>query len=294
MTMHIITTQGERHLYEALPHIKEKPERWRSIYLNFQALDESYRDGVRTQVMINTIKELLRDQEGRVYLCADGDIFMLFKGVPAKILEMVSAHMHDLFDLSQKVTADKESIAFCTIYDLSIDWMPFYEVCRNKYLVLQSNKNKETDKVEPAITKEAPIPRTIDKGLINRIKQQRDKREKAHVLLVEDDVFSRRLVKNILSDYQVLEAGSGQEALRLYATHAPEIVFLDIDLPDFSGHVVLQQIYDADPEAHVIMLSGNSYKEYILAAMEEGAKGFITKPFPRDKVLHYMQQYRKA
>jgi DNA-binding NtrC family response regulator len=56
-----------------------------------------------------------------------------------------------------------------------------------------------------------------------------------------------------------------------------------------NGHVILQEIVSFDPDAFVVILSGNSFKENIIAALEDGAQGFVTKPFTKDKLLHYIE-----
>ena len=111
------------------------------------------------------------------------------------------------------------------------------------------------------------------------------------VLLVEDDPFTRRLVVNALkADFDVWEAEDAAHAYQMYGTHAPDAVLLDIELPDSNGHVVLSKLLRLDREAFVVMLSANSVKENILAALEKGAQGFITKPFAKEKLMHYMRQ----
>ena len=79
-----------------------------------------------------------------------------------------------------------------------------------------------------------------------------------------------------------------------YVTHAPDVLFLDIELPDITGHDVLQKVLEMDPDAFVIMLSGNGNKENIFKAMKTGAKGFVGKPFTKDKLLQYILKCPKA
>jgi two-component system chemotaxis response regulator CheY len=92
----------------------------------------------------------------------------------------------------------------------------------------------------------------------------------------------------------VLEAGDCATALHLYAMHAPDATFLDIELPDANGYTVLKQCVAADKAAFIVMLSANSVKEHILASLEEGAQGFVTKPFTKEKLIHYLNMCETA
>jgi two-component system chemotaxis response regulator CheY len=110
------------------------------------------------------------------------------------------------------------------------------------------------------------------------------------VLLVEDDPVSLHLTRKALgTECQVITAQNGMEARNAYVLNAPDLVFLDIGLPDVDGHKVLERLLALEPGAHVIMLSGNSYRQEIVKAVQAGAKGFIGKPFTREKLLQALR-----
>ena len=75
-----------------------------------------------------------------------------------------------------------------------------------------------------------------------------------------------------------------------YVNKAPDVLFLDIGLPDINGHEVLEKLFKLDPDAYVVMFSGNGDKENIMKAVELGAKGFVGKPFSQEKLLQYIQK----
>ncbi len=79
-------------------------------------------------------------------------------------------------------------------------------------------------------------------------------------------------------------------ALDKYTNIAPDILFLDINLPDVTGHELLEKILILDPDAYVIMLSGNCDRDNITQAISKGAKGFIAKPFTKDKLFQYIDR----
>jgi len=110
-----------------------------------------------------------------------------------------------------------------------------------------------------------------------------------NILIVEDDGFSRKLIRNILNkEYEVIDVEDGKDALQSYALISPDVTFLDIDLPDVSGHEILTTILKIDPEAYIVMLSGNSDQDNVIRAIKAGAKGFVTKPFQKDRLFKYI------
>lgn len=80
----------------------------------------------------------------------------------------------------------------------------------------------------------------------------------------------------------------GKASTISYVEHAPDIVFLDIHLPDMDGRELLKQIREFDGDAYVVMLSGDSLPRNVIETKKAGAAGFITKPFNKEKVMHYI------
>jgi two-component system, chemotaxis family, chemotaxis protein CheY len=118
-------------------------------------------------------------------------------------------------------------------------------------------------------------------------------RRKGHrrpcVLVVEDDRFMSAMVKQLLEDTcEVKVVQTGEEAAQAYPSLAPDIIFLDIDLPDMDGFEVLRRLQAMDPRAFIVMFSGNSYQDNLCQALQEGAKGFIAKPFTRQALINYL------
>jgi len=74
-----------------------------------------------------------------------------------------------------------------------------------------------------------------------------------------------------------------------YMTYQPDVVFLDINLPDKNGYEVLQWIMRNDPGANVVMFSSNDHMDNITDALDAGASGFIGKPFIKKQLLDYIQ-----
>jgi DNA-binding NarL/FixJ family response regulator len=101
------------------------------------------------------------------------------------------------------------------------------------------------------------------------------------VLIVDDHSGVRTGIKNLLNaakDMVVVgEGGNGAEAIELAATRNPDILLLDIELPDQRGDMVMRHIHDTQPEMKVLAVSSYSDRDYILGMLENGASGYITK-----------------
>jgi two-component system chemotaxis response regulator CheY len=135
----------------------------------------------------------------------------------------------------------------------------------------------------------------IPPELVKTLPQRRAARKALRVLIVEDDPFSRMLIGSALAqDCSLSYVETGENAVREYLDKAPDIVFMDVDLSDVSGYDVLIRIQGLDPGAFIVMLCGNGLREHVLRAIGSGAKGFVGKPFTREKLLHYIARCPKA
>ncbi|MGE5582812.1 MAG: response regulator [Bacillota bacterium] len=108
------------------------------------------------------------------------------------------------------------------------------------------------------------------------------------ILLVDDATIIRMILRKIFTEagYEIIgEASSGAEGVRKYQELKPDLVTMDITMPDMSGIKALKYIKEKDPNAKVIICSAMGQKSLIFEAMQEGAVSFITKPFDEKKIL---------
>ena len=105
--------------------------------------------------------------------------------------------------------------------------------------------------------------------------------EQIRVLIVDDHSGVRRGIRNLLQAAKdiiiVGEGGNGAEAIELAATRNPDILLLDIELPDQRGDAVMRHIHKVQPDMKVLAVSSYSDRDYILGMLENGASGYITK-----------------
>ncbi|MDA3130603.1 response regulator [Aliibacillus thermotolerans] len=108
------------------------------------------------------------------------------------------------------------------------------------------------------------------------------------VLIVDDAAFMRMMIKDILekNGYEVAgEAKDGKEAVELYQELNPDLVTMDITMPEMDGITALKEIKKLDPNAKVIMCSAMGQQAMVIDAIQAGAKDFVVKPFQADRVL---------
>ena len=119
----------------------------------------------------------------------------------------------------------------------------------------------------------------------------------ATVLLVEDERKLRDLVRSYLerAGFTVLSTGSGAEALTLAASGSPDLVVLDLGLPDIPGETVARELRSAGGGVPVLMLTAKSGEEDRIRGLELGADDYVTKPFsPRELVLRVQAILRRG
>ncbi len=112
------------------------------------------------------------------------------------------------------------------------------------------------------------------------------------VLVVDDAAFMRVSIKNMLSkhNYEVVgEAENGKVALAKYQELSPDIVTMDITMPEMDGLESLKKILALNPAANVVMVSAMGQESMVREAVLTGAKGFIVKPFKEDIILAALQ-----
>jgi two-component system nitrogen regulation response regulator NtrX len=109
----------------------------------------------------------------------------------------------------------------------------------------------------------------------------------ADLLLVDDEPAIRRVLRQLFEyeGHQVREAGSGTEALRRVREEVPDLVFLDVRMPEMDGMEVLRRLLSQQPELHIIMMSGHGTIQSALEATREGALDFLEKPLDTDRLL---------
>ena len=114
----------------------------------------------------------------------------------------------------------------------------------------------------------------------------------ARVLVVDDAMFMRMTIKKMLeaNGHSVAgEAGNGVEAVKKYMEIKPDVVLLDITMPEMNGVDALKRIKEADAKARVIICSAMGQQAMVAQAIQNGAKDFVVKPFEESRLVAAVQ-----
>ena len=114
-----------------------------------------------------------------------------------------------------------------------------------------------------------------------------------NILISDDAAFMRMMIKDILTKngYNVVgEAENGKVAVDKYTELKPDLVLMDITMPEMDGIESLKAIRAKDPNACVIMCSAMGQQAMVIEAIQSGAKDFIVKPFQAERVLEAVKK----
>ncbi|NMA33235.1 MAG: response regulator [Clostridiaceae bacterium] len=117
-------------------------------------------------------------------------------------------------------------------------------------------------------------------------------KDRPTILICDDSLLVRKKMKDCLNEYgdfNIIEASSGQTSVELFRQNEPDLVFLDIVMPDKNGIEALQEMREIKKDVKIIMLSSSGTKSHLKAAMEAGASDFIQKPWEKSQIEHILK-----
>lgn len=281
--MKIIRSDSEKYLLERIESLRKGQAAWSAVHIRLSRL-KAPPQSHSVRATENVIGAIPGTDDATLFVFANYDLLLLLPRLDndtvGKVIDEVSiAFAED--DLAQTFI-DGRGNALCMSYASKDDLVDLHR------LVIRMQRGKgETDQERP--------PNYVPNAERFRcMKEQRLYRMKPGILLAEDQRFSQQLVLEIIGgSYDVITAGNGIDALQLYVQHAPNIVFLDIDIPGMSGLDVLETITGMDEDAFVVMLTASHLQSHVQQAIDHRARGYIVKPFTRQKIDQYLNFYRK-
>ncbi|HUW65095.1 MAG TPA: response regulator [Spirochaetia bacterium] len=113
------------------------------------------------------------------------------------------------------------------------------------------------------------------------------------ILIVDDAVFMRMMIKNILTKngFDVVgEAENGYMAVKMFHELKPDLITMDITMPEMDGIAGVKEIRKNDPSARIIMVSAMGQQAMVMEAIQAGAKDFIVKPFQQDRIVQAIER----
>lgn len=249
--MEIVNQKNHEELLRYLPYVKLSIQDWLFVDVRLTDLQEA---GISIEKAAESVHALFKSREGKIYVCNEQEILMIVrwgKEMPASIVA----------DSVGKALPEKG----CQIF-------------------VQEPTMGGIAKLEILITYKKPV-------LVLSPADIRATRRENIVMVADDDMYMRLLVRKGLGpQYSVIEIADGKEITESYQKTNPDILLLDIHMPNMNGTNVLQEVLKKDPKAFVVMLSADSSRENVQAAAHKGAKGFLTKPFSREKLQEYVNK----
>jgi two-component system chemotaxis response regulator CheY len=117
--------------------------------------------------------------------------------------------------------------------------------------------------------------------------------EMAKVLIADDAAFIRMKLRKVLEELglEVIEAANGAEAVQQFNAHRPDLVLMDITMPEMDGLAALKAIMAQDASAQVVMVSALGQESVVMQALQAGAKDFVVKPFQPDQIKQVVQRW---
>jgi two-component system chemotaxis response regulator CheY len=229
------------------------------------------------------------DKHTYLFVLPSGGFLFFSKGIYNEDLEVVRTMAIEILKVkSDYVTLHDMSLTGNVVYDFMNSYEAFFDI-------VAIDKEKEKKIISKNLQRTLnDIVLDSDPQILSQMKHLRASREKLHIMLVDDDPMTLRMVEMLLIPAcDVVKYENVIDALDNYSSDVPHIVFLDINIPPYSGHDILKIITKYDKDAFVVMLSGNAFPENIKESMSHGASGFIGKPFSKGKVMSYLEAYKK-
>lgn len=175
-------------------------------------------------------------------------------------------------------------------FDLSVEWEAFIQISREVY-----NRFNQLTSKSKAEEKTLLLQRLDEetKRYAAQFRGRQSKPKSLNLLFVEDEPSIRQLLNAVLGDtpHSLTFAANGREAIEAYCRKPPHIMFLDINLPDISGHEVLEIIARHDPSTYAVMLTSHTAQADVETAKRYGVKSYIIKPFSRQKLNDSIERY---
>lgn len=261
------------------------------LVCNFSKLELT----VNASTILPFLKNILREQDAEIYFCENSDILICWRGRIREVMESIIKTF--LLQYPHEFAKENGSEIF-QFYDNKAQDEELRLLIRQKlqdtlknYPTHSPNHSKNN-----ALSSAKWHPVFLENQLLSLESHiaKRRKRDLPELLIVEDQEFSRKLLLGLLGKHFVCHsAATAKQAVNLYADHAPDITFLDIELPEADGHQLASLFKKTDPEGYIVMVTGNHYNTDVETAKANKVQGYIAKPYNKQKIIEAVEKYMK-
>jgi CheY-like chemotaxis protein len=288
MLIEIINSGAEKKLLYLLEQYDHHDDESSALY--FQSSKLKLRPS--QEDIFNTINTVLGNSQAAIYFFHDGDVMIIWKNTsnltPDNLFSLLRARYN--FDRSEELDI---------YFDYKKQREDIKNICKSKIadIRLQEENAKSVDeKFSPLLSKKllqlTPDKLTPIRNILYKRRQERRHSRKIDILVVEDQVFSSKILVGMLNNLaNTYSAENAEAALDIYMANAPDIVFLDIELGGMNGHELASIINKLDSNPYIVMITANNYIEDVMRAKENAVKGFIAKPYNKQKILSIIDNY---
>jgi CheY-like chemotaxis protein len=260
-------------------------EDWLMLRIDAEHPGEHALDAHAQRCVVETVRSFLAGMEGAVLATAQGAVLVLVTSADESHLEGLLRALNQSTDILVPLLAVE---AFHIGNDREL-----LRLALGEHVEQREESSREALGDRDIFQQLAPHLGDFIEAWVC-LNEARDGRSTPHLLVVDDDPITRRIVRQALAErYPVITADSAAQAVEKHLLLAPDIVFLDIGLPDCDGFRILQHIHESDPQCRVIMFSGNSFLDNRLKALALGASGFLPKPFNRKQFESCIGAWRR-
>lgn len=278
--MIIQTVEADKELASIASSINQDPkswENWSSIVFNIPEDDEDIKQDCLLWVK-SLCEAYFFDTETRIYFSKNEDIHVLCKNIK---IELMDNFIKQIKDMAKHYKVD--NAIDNTVYFLGDNAQEYQDV------IMQKLGKIKLDYADDRPVQQKGKEKAQDRFNLFGKRDPSFANDKVKLLLIEDDPVTTWMVNNALKEEcEILSLGYANKVYATYGIYEPDIIFLDIGLPDDSGYEVLKWIKKNDPGALVVMFSSNDNLDNLIEALECGASGFIPKPFLKESLMYYV------
>ncbi|MFZ4540974.1 MAG: response regulator [Rickettsiales bacterium] len=280
MQIEVIHEHPEDRLLERVEQDQSNHSNWGVVCFPCAQLGKKMKE----VALLQTLQPLIGDMKSALYALDNGEPAVTFYNPTETAIEDVTAALYEHFNVPREPQRHLYFDAHAQRDELHI-W------CKRNALFAMERRNVITPDVpEPSL-----IASTEQRTSFEDTAYGRSYRGGPHIMIVEDQPFSMELLQSVLArNYRTFTATDARTAWERYIEFAPDIVFLDIELPGIHGHSLTASLLALDPKAFIVMVSGNNYTSDVLRSRKNGAKGFIVKPYNKQKIADAIALFIKT
>lgn len=244
--------KNHQDLMAYLPNIKSSLQEW--LFIDIRLMETSDENFNITQA-VELLHALFHDKEGKLYICNDREILILVHW----------GKNYAISDITRKVERQMPE-GSCEVH-------------------VGEPTPEGIAKLEILVTYKKPAIAPVFSDI-------RGTRRENIILVADDDMYIRLLVtKAIAVNATIHEVDDGSVVMAAYKKYVPDILFLDLHMPNLEGAEIMKNILAIDPKAYIVVLSADSTQEFVQSTTHQGgAKGFLVKPFSKEKLQEYVRK----